>query len=184
VARSPAWMRGRKRRGACTAHVAVGWVLLKRRRGRQGRGGGPGFGAAWRGKRRRGSVTWTGTAQTRRLWAAPTAASGACLIGVAGAGCKQGRTAVCMTQNDATNRWGRATSGPGGSDRGAAVVRASRVARRRALDGRADSIVPPRSVLNRFKTVQTDSNLLNLWPTQKVSSLPPKIRNKIWLERG
>jgi hypothetical protein len=69
VARSSAWMRGGKRRGAYTAHVAVGGgerggkrrecghggrCLLKQRRGRQGRGGGPGFSATWWGKRRRG----------------------------------------------------------------------------------------------------------------------------------
>jgi hypothetical protein len=29
-----------------------------------------------------------------------------------------------------------------------------------------------------------DSNLLKIWPTQKVSLLAPKIVNKIWLERA
>jgi hypothetical protein len=53
----------------------------------------------------------------------------------------------------------------------------------RALTGGPGSIVPPGSVLNRFKqfkTVQTDLNLLKLWPTQKVPSRTPKIGNKIW----
>jgi hypothetical protein len=70
AARSPAWMRGGKRREACTAHMAMGEGerggrkrrergrggrrLLKRRQGRKRRGGGLGFGAAWRGKWRRG----------------------------------------------------------------------------------------------------------------------------------
>jgi hypothetical protein len=46
AARSPPWMRGRKKRGACIARVAVGGgergrggrCLLKWRRGRQGKG--------------------------------------------------------------------------------------------------------------------------------------------------
>jgi hypothetical protein len=57
AARSPAWTRGGKRRGACDARVAMsggergggekrvrcgGRLILKRRRGRQGRGRGPG----------------------------------------------------------------------------------------------------------------------------------------------
>jgi hypothetical protein len=56
VAQSPAWTRGGKRRGACDARVAMsggerggekrvrcgGRLILKRRRGRQGRGRGPG----------------------------------------------------------------------------------------------------------------------------------------------
>jgi hypothetical protein len=60
TARSPAWTRGGKKRGACIAHVAMGGGerggkrresrrggqrLLKRRRDRQGRGGGRGRGA-------------------------------------------------------------------------------------------------------------------------------------------
>jgi hypothetical protein len=34
------------------------------------------------------------------------------------------------------------------------------------------------------KIFQTDLNLLKFWPTQKVPSHAPKIRNKIWLERA
>jgi hypothetical protein len=100
-----------------------------------------------------GSVTLTSTARTRRLRAAPTAAGGACLTGVAGAGFKQGRMAVCAMRNDAVDRWGRATSGPGGSGRGAVGVQASGAAWRGALIGGPGSTVPPSSVLNRFKTV-------------------------------
>jgi hypothetical protein len=74
VARSPAWTRGEKRRGACDACVTVGGeqggkrrergcggrLLLKRRRGRQGRGGGPGCGAMWRRKWGRERGLWFG----------------------------------------------------------------------------------------------------------------------------
>jgi hypothetical protein len=170
MARSPTWTRGEKRRGVCIAHVAVGggerggkrrvrggWRLLKRR---QGRGGGPGFSAVWRGKRRRvqGSATLIGTARTQRLWAALIAAGGARLTGAAGVGCEQGRMAACATRNGAADRWGRATSEPSGSGRVRAEVQSSKAARRGVLTGGPDSTVPPGSVLNQFKRIQNSSN--------------------------
>jgi hypothetical protein len=73
-------------------------------------GGGLGFGSVWRGKWRRGpaqseggSVTWDGMTRTRWLRAAPTAAGGA----------------RCAMRDEMAERWGQATSGPGGSGRGA-----------------------------------------------------------------
>jgi hypothetical protein len=62
---------------------------LKWRRGRQGRGGGPRCGTAWKRNRVergvQGSATWSGTAWTGRLQAAPTVVGGARLVGTAGA---------------------------------------------------------------------------------------------------
>jgi hypothetical protein len=40
------------------------------------------------------------------------------------------------------------------------------------------------AVLNRFKPVQTDSNLPKFWLIQKVPFCAQQIGNKIWLERG
>jgi hypothetical protein len=133
VTRSPAWTRGRTRRGAWTARVAMGGGerggkgkrerrgdrrFLKRRRGRQRRGGGPRFDAAWRGKRRRGPGFDDMDRHGTNAMAPGCSNSGgrACL---AGAGCEQGRTAACVTRNGAADRWGRATLGPGGSGWGA-----------------------------------------------------------------
>jgi hypothetical protein len=80
---------------------------------------------------------WTGTARTRRLQAA--------------------LTAVCATRNGAADRWGRATSRPGGNGRGAGGSASEGAARLRALTGGPGSTVPPGSVLNRFKWIQNSS---------------------------
>jgi hypothetical protein len=100
---SAAWTRGGKRKGACDALVAIGGGERGREReesvarwpppfetkaGEAGEGVGvPGAVPHGRktGQREggRGSMTWTGTARTRRLWAALTAAGGACLAGTA-----------------------------------------------------------------------------------------------------
>jgi hypothetical protein len=129
---SPAWTRGGKRRGVCDARGAVGrgervggggekraraWrpapFVAEAGQAEEGRGGGRGRGATRRveGKTEegsRGSVTWTSTARTRRLQAAPTMVDGT-----------QGRAAACVTWNGAADRWGWATSGPDGSGQSA-----------------------------------------------------------------
>jgi hypothetical protein len=103
-------------------------------RGSTPRGGGNGGGV-------RGSMTWTDTARTRWLWAAPTAAGSACLAGAAGAGCEQGRTAACVTRNGAADRWGGSASERGST---------ARCADRRARQHSAARF--------GFKPIQTGSN--------------------------
>jgi hypothetical protein len=74
----------------------------------------------------RGSTMWTGMAQTRRLWAAPTVAGGACLTGATDAlrtGEDGGARATWARPAD---RWERAVAGPGGQRRGAGETRESR----------------------------------------------------------
>jgi hypothetical protein len=142
-------------------------------RGKENGGGGPGFGAVWRGKRRRGparseggSVTWADTAWTQRLRAAPTVAGRACL---AGASCEQGRTAACVTRDDTANRWGRATSRLGGSGRGAGGSASEwgsmawgtdRRARQHSATRLGFKPIPTESKI--FQMVQTDSKFFKL----------------------
>jgi hypothetical protein len=68
-------------------------LLLKRRWGRQGRGGGPGCGTVWKsnGAERggRGSATWTGMARTWQLRL--TGRGGRCQAPVAATGCGRER---------------------------------------------------------------------------------------------
>jgi hypothetical protein len=114
-------------------------------RGSTPRGGGNGGGV-------RGSMTWTDTARTQWLRAAPTAVGGACL---AGAGCEQGRTAACVTRNGAADRWGRATLGPGGSGWGAGGSASERGSTARCADRWSRQHSAARF---GFEPIQTGSN--------------------------
>jgi hypothetical protein len=107
----------------------------------------------------RGSATWTGTARTRQLWAALIAAGSTRLTGAAGMGYEQGRTAVCATQNGMADRWGWATSGPGGSGRGTGGSASEQDSVARGADWRAWQHSTARF---GFKPVQTDSKFLKL----------------------
>jgi hypothetical protein len=70
----------------------------------------------------RGSAMWTGMAQTRWLWAAPTVAGGARLTGALRTGEDGGARATWARPAD---RWERAVAGPGGQRPGAGETRES-----------------------------------------------------------
>jgi hypothetical protein len=107
AARSPAWMRGRKKRGVCIARVAVGGgergrggrCLLKWRRGRQGKGK--------RGRERGPRARW-GSSEGGRHW--PPAGGRGRQCG--GATVKRRRGTVDSAR--VANRRGRTATGPGG----------------------------------------------------------------------
>jgi hypothetical protein len=86
----------------------------------------------------RGLVTWTKMAQTWRLQAALTVASGACLAGAAGA-------AATGEDNGArvADKRDRVTSGPVGSGSVREGVRGSEAVAASGTDRRGSSTVPP-----------------------------------------
>jgi hypothetical protein len=101
--------------------------------------------------------------------------------GHGGRGCDRGGRRGATTRARVADMWDRAMSGPTGSDwvwegvRGSGGDGADRQGRQHGTAG---------AVLNRFKPVQTDSNLPKFSLIQKVPSRAPKIGKKIWLERG
>jgi hypothetical protein len=163
-----------ERRPAAFQNAQRGGVERGRGEGVSGVGVHVGIGEEGRG----GPAQWSAAAPDRWAWAVVLLR-------------EKGRVAVHGRRGTrATDRRGRAATGPVVSGGVRERVRESGAARRGALTGGPGSTVPVgsvlNSVLNRFKNIQRFKRIQNsskFWVIQKLPSLAPKNGNKIWLER-